>query len=141
MAIPPPETGLVISYSYLWHGEYEAGEEEGRKIRPSDVVLAVERQDQQDVVIVLPITRTPPTNPAAAVEIPIGVKRHLSLDDEPSWIVVSEGNEFVWPGYDLRRRPQSDRYDYGFLPPKLFEKVRKAFLAWRREGRHRTAPR
>jgi hypothetical protein len=141
VGIPSPEPGLIVSYSYLWHGEYEAGEAEGRKIRPSVVVLAVERQDQQDVVIVLPITRTPPSNPAAAVEIPIGVKRHLALDDEPSWIVVSEGNEFVWPGYDLRKRPQSDRYDYGFLPPKLFEKVRKAFVAWHRRGAARRVPR
>jgi hypothetical protein len=37
-------------------------------------------------------------NPASAVEIPLPVKRHLGLDDNPSWIVVAEGNEFLWPG-------------------------------------------
>ena len=47
------------------------------------------------------------------------VKRHLGLDDERSWIVVAEGNEFDWPGYDLRKIGRSDRYDYGFLPPSL----------------------
>jgi hypothetical protein len=44
-------------------------------------------------------------------------------------IVVAEGNEFLWPGYDLRKLPHSDRYDYGFLPPKFFDHVREAFGA------------
>ena len=66
------------------------------------------------VVVVLPITHTPPADPAAAVEIPAAVKRHLGLDDARSWIVVAEGNEFDWPGYDLRKIGRSDRYDYGF---------------------------
>ena len=29
------------------------------------------------------------------------MKRHLGLDDDPSWIMVAEGNEFLWPGYDF----------------------------------------
>jgi hypothetical protein len=41
------------------------------------------------------------------------------VDDNPSWIVVAKGNEFLWPGYDLRKLPHSDRYDYGFLPAAL----------------------
>lgn len=28
-----------------------------------------------------------------------------------SWIVVAEGNEFLWPGSDLRKIPAADRYD------------------------------
>ena len=66
------------------------------------------------VVTVLPITHSVPGDPASSVEIPLAVKRHLGLDDDPSWIVVAEGNEFVWPGYDLSKLPHSDRYDYGF---------------------------
>jgi hypothetical protein len=97
MPIPNPEPGLVVSYAYLWHHEYEAGRDEGQKDRPSGVVLAVEREaDGATVVIVLPITHSAPIEPASAVEIPLPVKRHLGLDDHPSWIVVSEGNEFVW---------------------------------------------
>jgi hypothetical protein len=49
MPIPTPEPGLVISYAYLWHHEHGAGREEGRKDRPSVIVLAargwVERSD------------------------------------------------------------------------------------------------
>ena len=44
MPIPNPEPGLVISYAYLWHREHEAGREEGRKDRPSVIVLAIERE-------------------------------------------------------------------------------------------------
>src|SRR4051812_45770482 len=110
MPIPNPEPGLVISYSYLWHHEHRAGRDEGQKDRPSVIVLAVEREaDGASIVTVLPITHSPPTDLASAVELPLPVKRHLGLDDERSWIVVAEGNEFLWPGYDLRRRPLNDR--------------------------------
>jgi hypothetical protein len=99
MPIPTPEPGLVISYAYLWHHEHQAGQEEGRKDRPSVIVLAVERAvNDTTVVVVLPITHNPPTVPAGAVEIPAAVKRHLGLDDERSWIVVAEGNEFGLAG-------------------------------------------
>ena len=60
---------------------------------------------------------------------------------DPSWIIVSEGNEFLWPGYDLRKRPHSDRYDYGFLPPRFFNRVIEAFGDWYRTGRRRLTPR
>jgi hypothetical protein len=69
------------------------------------------------------------------------VKRHLGLDDDPSWIVVSEGNEFLSPGYDLRKLPHSDRYDYRFLPPRFFDRVIDAFDGWYRTGRPRVTPR
>jgi PemK-like, MazF-like toxin of type II toxin-antitoxin system len=131
MPIPTPEPGLVISYAYLRHTEHEAGQEEGRKDRPSVIVLAVEREaDDTTIVIVLPITHSPPTDPASAVEIPPPVKRHLGLDDQRSWIIVSEGNEFDWPGYDLRKIGAGDHYDYGFLPPRCFKQVVDAFKAW-----------
>lgn len=142
MPIPTPEPGLVISYSYLWREERDEGHEEGRKDRPSVIVLAVEREgDGATLVTVLPITHSQPRDPKSAVEIPLAVKRHLSLDDSRSWIVVSEGNEFVWPGYDLRKRPRTDRYDFGFLPPRLFEQVRDAFGEWRRLRRAAMTPR
>jgi hypothetical protein len=128
MPIPTPEPGLVISYAYLWHHEHEAGQEEERKDRPSVIVLAVERPaNDTTVVVVLPITHSPPADPASAVEIPAAVKRHLGLDDERSWIVVAEGNEFDWPGYDLRKIGRSDRYDYGFSAAAIFQSGHRGF--------------
>ena len=142
MAVSNPEAGLVISYAYLWHHERQAGRDEGRKDRPGVIVLAVKREDDgATVVTVLPVTHSAPADPAAAVEIPRAVKRHLGLDEDRSWIVVAEGNEFLWPGYDLRKIPNTDRYDYGFLPPGFFTRVLEAFIAWSHTGRHHLAPR
>jgi hypothetical protein len=133
MPIPTPEPGLVISYAYLWHYEHEVGQEEGRKDRPSVIVLTVEREaDNSTLVTVLPITHTPPVDPAGAIEIPAAIERHLGLDDARSWVVVAEGNEFDWPGYDLRKIGRADRYDYGFLPPRFFKQIIHAFVGWHR---------
>ena len=128
--IPAPEPGLVVGYAYLWNREFREGQSEGRKDRPSVIVLALGRdEDGAIVVTVLPITHSSPTQANEAVEIPAPIKRHLGLDDQRSWVVVSEGNVFLWPGYDLRRVARKDRYDYGFLPPRFFNQVREAFVA------------
>ena len=136
MPIPTPEPGLVISYAYLWGHEAQRGQEEGRKDRPCVIALAVERQPDGDMLVtVLPVTHRSPTEAGAAVEIPSAIKRHLGLDDARSWIVVSEGDRFVWPGYDLRKVPGSDFYDSGFLPPRFFQEVLAAFRTWHRQRR------
>jgi hypothetical protein len=82
------------------------------------------------VVTVVAITHSPPTDPADAVEIPPAVKAHLGLDGLPSWIVVTETNDFLWPGPDLRPRPRikPPRFDYGMLPPRFFAHVRDRIL-------------
>jgi hypothetical protein len=92
-------------------------------------------------VTVLPITHRTPANPGWAVEIPLPVKRHLGLDEARSWVVVAEGNEFLWPGYDLRKTPGADRYDYGFLPPRFFGQILMAFDRLRRGGHARLTSR
>lgn len=142
MSIPTPEAGLVIAYSYLWHAEHRAGREEGRKTRPAAIVLAGRCEaGGVPVVTALPITHSAPTDPATAIEIPPAVKQHLGLDEARSWIVVSEGNEFEWPGYDLRKVPGTERYEYGFLPPRFFANVVAAFVAFRRSSNVRVIPR
>lgn len=130
MNIPEPEPGLVIGYTFLWRHEADAGQEEGAKHRPCAIVAAIRRgAGAPSRVIVLPITHTPPSGDTVAVEIPPAVKRHLKLDDLPSWIIVSEGNDFFWPGPDLRPTAHDpDTTAYGFLPLGLFARVQKAFL-------------
>jgi hypothetical protein len=83
------------------------------------------------------VTHRPPDNAATAIEIPLAIKRHLGLDDAPSWVVVSEGDQFIWPGYDLRKISGADRYDYGFLPPRFFQQIMNAFRLWRLSERTR----
>jgi hypothetical protein len=122
---------MVIRYAYLWRSEHDQGLEEGRKDRPCAVLLAVTNEDGDRKVIVLPITHTPPHDPALAVEIPAPTKRRLGLDDERSWIVLTEANRFTWPGPDLRPMKVGDTTTvvYGELPADLFRKVRDKWLA------------
>jgi len=142
MAIPAPEPGLVINYAYLWHHEHEAGREEGRKDRSSVIVLCVDGAPAgTTIVTVLPITHVAPKAKGEGVEIPPAVKRLLGLDDQPSWVLISEGNEFVWPGYDLRKRHRGGGYSYGFLPPRLFDRIVRAFVDWHGAHRGRLVPR
>ena len=100
MSLPEPEAGLVIRYSYLWKSEHDQGREEGIKDRPCAIVLAAADGGNGTKVTVLPVTHTPPADVRFAVEIPAITKRRLGLDDRRSWIVVSEGNQFTWPGPD-----------------------------------------
>jgi hypothetical protein len=82
-------------------------------------------------VLVLPVTHSSPDRAEFAVELPARVKRELRLDDARSWVVLSEWNEFVWPGPDLRRLPDADDSSvaYGMLPANLFTTIRIQFLA------------
>jgi hypothetical protein len=138
VALPKPVPGLIIRYSYLWYREYLEGREEGEKDRPCAIVAALRVDDEGDTrVLVLPVTHSPPDHPALAVEIPAVTKKRLGLDDARSWIVLSEWNEFVWPGPDLRRLPEATDASvaYGVLPPALFTVIREKFLAIVNAGR------
>jgi hypothetical protein len=131
VAFPEAAPGLVIRYSYLWAEEHRRGREEGVKDRPCAVILVTMNDDDERLVTVLPISHSPPPDPALAVEIPASVKRRLKLDDERSWVVLTEANRFVWPGPDLRpsRPGDSASVGYGPLPFALFEEIRTKFIA------------
>lgn len=131
MAFPEPVPGLVIRYSYLWMEEHKRGQEEGVKGRPCAVILVTTNEDDDRWVTVLPISHTPPADPRVAVEIPTPVKRRLKLDDERSWVVLTEANRFIWPGPDLRPSKPGDSASvgYGPLPFALFEEIRTKFIA------------
>ena len=132
MALPKPVPGLVIRYSYLWRSEFLEGREEGQKDRPCAIIAAIRADDAGFTrVLALPITHREPSDERMAVEIPAKVKSRLELDEARSWVVLSEWNEFVWPGPDLRRLPGADDLSiaYGMLPPGLFAIIRDRFLS------------
>ena len=143
MSLPQPVPGLVIRYAYLWHAEHQRGQEEGVKDRPCAVILVTTDDQGDQVVTVLPITHTPPSHPALAVEIPPATKRRLGLDDERSWIVITEANRFVWPGPDLRPTQPGDLSSvaYGLLPRALFKEVTAKFCAAVAARQARAVPR
>jgi len=129
VSLPTPHPGLVIRYAYLWKREYDQGREEGSKDRPCAIVMAVVDDEGETQVLVLPITHTPPSDAADAIEIPTATKQRLRLDGERSWIVISEANEFVWPGPDLRPVSGGDgSVVYGVLPPRYFALVKERLL-------------
>jgi hypothetical protein len=143
VSVPAPQPGLVISYAYLWAREHNRGTEEAAKDRPCAIVAARQLIEGREVVTVVPIAHSPPTDPADAIEIPPALKAHLGLDDLPSWIVVTETNDFLWPGPDLRPRPRirPARFDYGMLPPRFFAHVRDRILQMHLHRKLRQVPR
>jgi hypothetical protein len=93
------------------------------------LLLADEEGGQR--VTVLPVTHTPPSDPALAVEIPHPAKQRLGLDDARSWVVLSEANRFTWPGPHLAMANRGDPASviYGELPRKLLLQIRDCFIA------------
>jgi hypothetical protein len=136
MALPTPAPGLVISYAYLWRDQDTAGATEGRKNRPCAIVVTTVDDAGDSLVYVAPITHSRP-DPGTAVELPPSVKRRLDLDASASWIVTSELNRFVWPGYDLRpiSRNSPDVFSWGYLPVELLEAVKLQVVAHQRAKR------
>lgn len=143
MTLPAPEPGLVVRYSYRWLREHEQGREDGAKDRQCAIIVAVVESDGKTRVTVLPVTHSAPTDPAVALDIPGATKRRLGLDDARSWIVLDEGNEFLWPGPDLRPIPGADpdTVAYGFLPPGFFNSLRLRYLALAKARHARKVPR
>ena len=143
MDIPDPKPAQVIRYAYLWADEHATGRDEGTKDRPAAVVLVLERADGHARVAVVPITHSAPASATDAVEIPMAIKKHLGLDDERSWIVVTELNLFSWPGPDLRPAGAAslDTVLYGYLPSGFFRLVRDRLTANIRANRMTQVPR
>jgi hypothetical protein len=65
------------------------------------------------------------------VEIPPRVKAALGLDSQRSWVIVTDLNSFIWPGIDVYPVPNTPpgTYEYGYLPPRLFEVIRNRIAA------------
>ena len=131
MALPEPAPGLVIRYSYLWFEEHRKDREEGVKDRPCAVILVTQDDEGEKVVTALPVTHSPPSDPAFALEMPAETKSRLGLDAARSWIVLTEANRFLWPGPDLRPSIPGDASSvaYGLLPRAFFLKLRERFVA------------
>jgi hypothetical protein len=124
MSLPEPQPGLVFRYSYLWHNENMTGQEEGIRDRPCTVIMVAAHEGGKRVMAI-PLTRTQPANTDFTVKIPDVTKRRLGLDNARVWAICSEVNEFIWTVPDVRPLPKAPlRYEYGFLPPKIFNQIK-----------------
>jgi hypothetical protein len=140
LALPTPEPGLVICYSYLWHSEHEQGRDEGAKDRPCVIIIRVQEDDGHQLVTVVPITHSAPKSSTQAVKIPPATKHRLGLDDDRSWVIIDEVNEFRRPGPDVRA-VSPERAAYGVLPPRLFCRIRDQLVALGTKGNLNSVPR
>lgn len=86
--------GQVIDYPYLWAWQREGGETEGRKVRPTCVVVAVRgAKDGLTHLALLAITTQPPQADRVAIEVSDIECRRAGLSDiKRCWIVVDEYN-------------------------------------------------
>ena len=124
-----PAPGRVVHFGYLWRRQRDRGRVEAAKDRPCVVLFVdVETVPGRELVSVLPITHSPPRSPGDALELPAPTKRRLGLDEARSWVVVTESNEFTFPGYDLRAVPDG-RADYGTLSGVQLRALAAAFDA------------
>ena len=135
MALPEPKPGLVVRYDYLWTREVAAGHDQG-KDRPACLVAAVDSFARSRFVVILPITHMAPTGETVGIEIPPRVRQALGLDDAPSWVIVSEHNVIEWPNAGLAPIPgRPGVFGYGFIPPRLFARIKAKFLELSGQGR------
>lgn len=119
----------MIRYDYLWSHEDAAGRDQGKE-RPACLVAASDAAVRPRFVVILPITHSPPVGGNVGIEIPAKVRQALGLDDARNWVVVSEFNVDEWPNSGLAPVPgRPGMFSYGFIPPRLFARVKEKFLA------------
>lgn len=131
---PELRPGQVIDYPYLWAWQDERGETEGRKIRPTCVVVAVRgAKDGRTHLTLLAITTQPPLAGRRAIDVPAIECRRAWLGDlKRCWIVVDEYNhDVVERSFSIE--PHSKilgRFSKAFMM-----KIAAAFLHARASGR------
>ncbi|WP_260682825.1 hypothetical protein [Rhizobium laguerreae] len=134
-SIPEPRSGLVVRYDYLWSREALAGRDQG-KDRPTCLVAASDSLTNPRYVVLLPITHTPPSGETIGIEIPPKVKQAIGLDDEPSWVIVSEYNIDEWPNGGLS--PVRAATEYSLMASfrlDFLQRSRRGFLISPKPGK------
>ena len=126
---------MIVRYDYLWSREASAGQDHG-KDRPTCLVAASDSLAKPRYVVLLPVTHSPPQGDTIGIEIPAKAKQAIGLDDEPSWVIVTEHNIDEWPNAGLSIVPgKPGVYSYGFIPPGLFAQIKAQFLQLAKQKR------
>ena len=135
MPLPEPKLGLVVHYGFVWARIGAGTPPDAGKYRPS-LIVDLEAVEEARLpgraicrVTYLPISHVAPRRDEQAIVIPPRVAQHLGLTAVTSFLYTSYAVEDDWP-FDLGHIPgSSDRFDYGFIPPRLFEAVAADFAA------------
>lgn len=128
MADDFPCVGQVIDYHYLWKWQECRGETEGRKKRPSCVVVVAIDRNGQHHLFILPITSKEPVADRQALLIPETEARRAKLDTHiPLWVIVDEVNyDILETSYTLE-----DRTARGQFSPAFSKQIVLAFRSMR----------
>jgi hypothetical protein len=136
MPLPAPKLGLVVHYGFVWAGVGRRMPPDAGKDRPCliiDLEQVVEPPLRGRVthrVTYLPISHVAARLDEQSIAIPPRVAHHLGLTSERSYLYTSYAVEDDWP-FDLAQVPgTNDRFDYGFVPPRLFAAVAADFAAY-----------
>jgi hypothetical protein len=129
-----PPIGNLIAYEYLWLSQ-SADRDDGEKTYPSAIVFAKRTILGKTLAYVAAISHKPPTASERAMEVPRKHKRHLGLDEEPSWIYTDQVNEFIWPGPDPKPAERLSRLPrargtcvIGPLPDDWFDMLKNELI-------------
>ncbi|MBP0440439.1 hypothetical protein [Tianweitania sediminis] len=124
--------GLVIAYPYLWAWQQERGETEGRKVRPTCVVIAMRSDGGFTHLALLAITTQPPRPGRTALDIPEIERKRAGLGDlKQCWIVVDEYN------YDVVERSwyiEPGSNTLGRFSKTFVARIASAFIEARQSG-------
>jgi hypothetical protein len=102
MHIPDePPIGNLVAYEYLWLSQQNI-REDGAKGLSSSLIFAKKIIASVTLAYAVGMSHKPPDASEKAIEVPRKLKRHLGLDEDPSWVYTDQLNEFTWPGPDLR---------------------------------------
>ena len=136
MPLPAPKLGLVVQYGFVWSGAGRRPPPDAGKDRPCLIadLEAIEEPALNGRIVLrvtyLPISHVAPRTGESAIALPPRVAQHLGLTAQRSFLYTSYVVEDDWP-FDLAHRPDSDdRFDYGFIPPRLFDAVARDFRPW-----------
>ena len=99
------------------------------------VVAQIVTEDRTEL-LVAPVTHTAPSA-GEGVLIPRRDKRQLGLDSDPSWVVTTEMNRFIWPGPDVRVVSSGKTPLYGPIPAGLYDLIRAEILKNAGDGKVR----
>lgn len=119
-------SGSVIRYPYLWARQHKAGEIEGRKMRPSAVGFRISRPNG-GLLLLFPITTSPPLDGTWAVEVPEMEKHRAGLDtDARQWIMLDEVNiDSIGGSYYLEPEPPIGEFSKAFFVPLMRQVVER----------------
>jgi hypothetical protein len=102
MRIPDePPIGNLVAYEYLWLSQARV-REDGAKVYPVALIFAKKIIASVTLAYAVGMSHSPPDVSESAIQVPTKLKRHLGLDENPSWIYTDQLNEFAWSGPDLR---------------------------------------